>query len=254
MPKDLKFGVERSPLQPLCLMQHTSEHVLQQNSTQETTPPAKHAMPAVLGSASQPTDVHSPCNVDICCNALYGDATTADSPDSGGHCHTPMSRLNAHVTKENIKPLPHGSRSEQHVNQRFGQSFKTPSKDQTNQPVAQHQHLSHPLAEMLSQQPSQPAADVCLFGSPPRNRYEYVIHTSPSHAADTDGSGLQNCLTSSFDGKENVAHDGYAERDFVQILQAAQHQRVSCLLLCVNLHLHCCLLYSKLAVYNSAAC
>lgn len=249
---------ERSPLQPLMLSQHTPKRTSHQSNTSKSAMPAGravpagHAVPAVLTPTIQASMKDNRGAVDVCCNALYGDATAADSPDSSGHCQTPMSRLGTHVPddiKENIRPLVAGSAFKRQLTQGFHQAAQSPEKQSPSGRAARqlHQRLSHPSAEVLSHQPSQPAADVCLFGSPPRHAETTAI--SPARAIVHDTVSVQNRKAPAAQpispdrasvhdtvrvqsrqadcDAADLADDGGAEQDFMQLLEAAQHQRVS---------------------------
>lgn len=250
------------PLQPLRAQELDTAQGLQLKERAaiamcaEHAVPAGHALPSVPEPAvQQAADVRSPFAVDVCCNALYGDATAACSPDSSGHCQTPMSRLCVQTTddtKENLKPESHVPAFEQRLNHCLRQSnghtckHQHPSRQLSQQP-------SQPSGDMLSQQPSQPAPDVCLIGSPPRSQQACVRKLQPCNTADTDcirmhshtqmaapvqhrhGTAKTDCAAmrgqaSAEKGGPNLDDaDGVAELEFRQMLEAAQQQRVSTL-------------------------
>lgn len=194
--------------------------------------PAEHAGPAVLAMNAAAKDAlpnrHA---VDICCNVLYCDPIPASSPDDQGLSHTPMSRLGAVAAEqpmENGEPIscrPAVSAFEQRL---MHCSSKMSQQQSSSQPGQQSGNLlgqhGHMAAELVSQRHSQPAPDVCLIGSPPRQQqlpYKHVGHEQEATAAPAPHAELA-AGTAQQPGDDSAA----AELDFMQILEAAQHQRV----------------------------
>ena len=87
--------------------------------------------------------------------------------------------------------------------------------------VSQHGHMT---AELVTQQHSQPAPDVCLIGSPPRQQQPPHKHAFREHEVNAAHAPVAELGTRP--AQQLRDDSAAAELDFMQILEAAQHQRV----------------------------